>query len=114
MYLLIIILHKEEYLDDILGVFVELGVEDAAIVESQSLTSALAYDVPIFAGLRFSLRDTKKYSKTIFALTDDSKIGEKIISILKDEDIDFEKPGTGRIMVLKVSEVYGEPEEVEL
>ncbi|MCD6276759.1 hypothetical protein J7J69_00760, partial [candidate division WOR-3 bacterium] len=60
MYLLVIILHKEEYIEDILSLFVELGIEDAAIIESQSLTRALAYDVPIFAGLRFQMEGSKK------------------------------------------------------
>lgn len=114
MYLLIIILHREEYLDDILSLFVELGIEDAAIVESQSLTRALAYDVPIFAGLRFQIEGSKRYSKVIFALADNPEIGDELVSILKDEGIDFDKPGVGRIILLKTEKVLGKPEEVEI
>ena len=114
MYLLIIILHKEQYLEDILSLFVELGIEDAAIIESQSLTRALASDVPIFAGLRFQMEGSKKYSKVILALTDNPDIGDELVSILKDEDIDFDKPGTGRIVLLKTEKVFGKPEEVEI
>jgi len=114
MYLLVIMLHKEEYLDDILQLFVELGVEDAVIIESQSLTHALAYDVPIFAGLRFQLKGERKYSKVILALTDRKETASEMVDLLKEEDIDFEQPGTGRILVVKLEEAIGKPEEIEI
>lgn len=112
MYLMVIILHKEEYLDDILQLFVELGVEDAVIIESESLTQALAYGVPIFAGLRFQLKGERRYSKIVFAITDEKETASNMVELLKEQEIDFEKPGTGRILLIKLEEVIGKPEEI--
>ena len=114
MYLLIIILHKEEYLDDLLSALIELGVDEASIIDSQSLGSAIAYQVPIFSGLRFQMHGGRPYSKTIIGISDDPNIGKDLVSILKDADIDIEAPGVGRIVVVEIKETYGTAEEIDI
>lgn len=111
MYLLIIILHKEEYLDDVLETLVELGVDEAITVEVESLGKALAYKVPIFAGLRLGI-ESKPYSRTIFAVTDDPQTGRKLIEMLRKVDIDLEAKGVARILTVKLESIYGTPEEI--
>jgi hypothetical protein len=113
MYLLLITLNKEEYLDDVLSCLVELGIQDATIVETQSMENALAYKIPIFAGLRFQLGGGKPYSKTILAVTDNKNVGKEIISMLKEIDINFEEEGTGRIITIKIESVLGSVPEIE-
>jgi len=114
MYLLIMILHKEEFLDDVLSAFIELGVDEASILDLQSLGSALAYQVPIFSGLRFQMHGGRPYSKTIIGISDDPNIGKDIVSILKDSDIDIEAPGVGRVIVVDIKETYGSAEEIDV
>ena len=109
MYLVIIILNKEEVLDDILSILVELGSTDTTIIESQSMGGVLAHRIPIFAGLRLQLGAKNIYSKTIFAISDDKEIGKKIVYLLKDSGIDF-NDGTGRIIVVKIESIFGEPQ----
>ena len=112
MYLLIIILHKEEWLDDVLSCLIEVGIEDAITIDSESMESALAQKVPIFAGLRFGLRD-RAYSKTIFAVTDNPDAGKEIVKFLKEIGINLEEKGAGRIITLRIESVIGIPKEIE-
>lgn len=112
MYLLIIILHKEEWLDDVLSCLIELGIEDAITIDSESMESALAQKVPIFAGLRFDLKESA-YSKTIFALTDEPNAGKEIVKFLKEIEINLEEKGAGRIITLRVESAIGTPKEIE-
>lgn len=113
MYLVIIILNKEEILDDLLSILVELGSTDATIIESQSMGGFLAYRIPIFAGLRLQLGGKNVYSKMMFAISDDKEIGKKIVRLLKDSGIDF-NDGMGRIIVVKIESIFGEPQFPDL
>jgi nitrogen regulatory protein P-II 1 len=112
MYLLIIILHREEWLDDVLSGLVELGIEDAITIDSESMERALAAKVPIFAGLRFDLRG-RPYSKTILAVADTPEVGMELISMLKEVNIDLEAEGASRIITLKIESIFGTPREIE-
>jgi hypothetical protein len=112
MYLLIIILNKEEYLDDLIACLTELGIEQGAIIDTQSMSSVLAEQIPIFASLRISSSRSKVYSKTILAVTENKKVGKEIIGILKTLNIDFEKEG--RIIVLKTESVVGSMYTIDL
>lgn len=109
MYLVIIILNKEEILDDLLSILVELGCTDSTIVESQSMGGFLAHRIPIFAGLRLQLSGKEVYSKTMFAISDDKNVGMKIVHLLKDSGIDF-NTDMGRIILVKIESIFGEPQ----
>lgn len=113
MYLLIIILNREEFLEELMEVLVELGITDATVVESQSMGKVLAYEVPIFAGLRFQTKGQRRYSKTILALVDDRQLADEIVQLLQEMDIDFMAPGVGRIVTIKVESALGAPSELE-
>jgi hypothetical protein len=113
MYLLIIILNREEYLDDVLSVLVEMGITDVTILDTQSLEMALAYKVPIFAGLKFQLGGKTPYSKTIFVLAEEKDAGREIIELLKGVGIDLEERGVARIVTVKIESVLGTPPEVD-
>lgn len=110
MYLIITILHKREYLEDILSCLVELGIEDVVTLDSESMKESLAYKVPIFAGLRFDLRE-KPFSKLILAVSEKNDTGKELVELLKEVDIDLEEPGIARILTLKLESVFGKPEE---
>jgi len=105
MKLLFIILNKEEYLHEILPIMAELNITGATIIDSEGLAHALAYDVPIFAGLRKMVGGTKKHNKTIFTIIDDDKVLSELHEILKEEGINFEKRGMGVMFTVPVSEV---------
>jgi len=113
MYLLMIILNKEEYLDDVLSVLVELGITDATIMDTQSLEMALAYKVPIFAGLKFQLGGRTPYSKTIFVLTEEKETGKNVMELLKGVGIGPGEKGVARLITMKVESALGTPPEVD-
>jgi hypothetical protein len=111
MYLLAIILHKGEHLEDVLSCLVELGIEEAVTLDSEPIKSILAYKVPIFAGLKFDLRE-KPFSKVIFALSENEDAGAQLVVLLKGVGVNIEEPGVARIFTLKLDSLFGEPESL--
>ncbi len=102
MKLLIIVINKLELLEDILSILVEVGITEATILDSEGMGQFLAYEVPIFAGLRRLTGEKKGPSKTILSLLEDKEIVSQLKRLLKEEDIDFTQPGTGMILTLPV------------
>ncbi len=111
MYLLIIILHKGDHLEDTLSCLVELGIEEAVSLDAEPIKSTLAYKVPIFAGLKFDLRE-KPLSKLILALSEKEDAGAQLVVLLKDVGINTAEPGVARIFTLKLESLFGEPESL--
>ena len=105
MELLIVILNREEYFEKIVSILVEIGVTGATILDSQGLGNFLAYEVPIFAGLRKLVGENKSANKTILAVLEDKSILSKFKQLLVEEDIDFSHPGVGIVATLSVNEV---------
>lgn len=113
MELLIVILNKEEYLEKLMSLLVEAGISGATISDSEGIGHYLAYEVPIFAGLRQLMGGGKTINKTILAVLDDEKVFSKFKELLAEEDIDFTKPGVGVIVTVSVNEVIKSKEELE-
>jgi nitrogen regulatory protein P-II 1 len=112
MYLLMILLNKEEYLDDLLSCLLELGIEHASILDTQSMSTVLATQIPIFASLRLSPRHSKAYSKTILAVGESTKVAEDLLRLLKSVGIDTQQDI--RIIVMKAEEVIGSMEDLDM
>jgi hypothetical protein len=111
MYVVAIILHQVEHLEDILSSLVELGVEDAVTIDAEPMKKSLAYKVPIFAGLKFDLKE-EPFSKIVLAVTENSDAGQQLASFLKGIGIDISQPGLARILTIKLESLYGEPGEL--
>jgi nitrogen regulatory protein P-II 1 len=105
MELLIVILNREEHLETILSILVELEVSGATILNSEGLGHFLAYEVPIFAGLRHLVGERKTENKMILALVEDKGFFTEFKKMLAAEKIDFTEPGTGVILTIPVSQV---------
>ncbi len=105
MELLIIILNKEEYFEKILSILVESGARGATIYESEGLGHFLAYEVPIFAGLRKFIGEGKSRNRTIMAVLDNKEIFPKFKKLIAEENIDFTVPGTGIVVTVPVNKV---------
>ncbi|RKY42500.1 MAG: hypothetical protein DRP85_02480 [Candidatus Makaraimicrobium thalassicum] len=112
MELLLIILNKEEYFERLTWILTECGVSGATIMDSEGLGHFLAYEVPIFAGLRQFVGERKTANRIILAILGDKSIFPKIKKLLAEEEIDFSKPGTGIITRLPVNEVIKSDEEL--
>ncbi len=112
MKLLFIILNKEEYLDEVLEAFLELGLKGATIIDSVGMGRILAYEIPIFAGLRSLLPGNRPFNKTILTLVEEEKIDD-IVAAVEQIIGSFEKPGTGIAFSVPVDFVKGLAKELE-
>ena len=106
MQLLLFILNKEEHLEEILEMFLELDITGATIIDSIGMGRILAHDIPIFAGFRNLMQESRPGNKTIFTVIHDKKVAhvvegiEQICGCLDD-------PGSGILITLPVSNVFG-------
>ncbi len=110
MQLLIVVLNKEEYLEDVLSLFVELGISGATILDSVGMGRILSHDIPIFAGFRDLIVGNRPYNKTIFTVLADEVV-EQTVDGLKGICGDFAHPGTGLIFCIPINKVWGIREE---
>ena len=103
----LIIIVEEDLLQDVLTGMVEVGITGATILNSVGMGRALAFDVPIFAGFKMEIGDEKRYNKTIFAVIENETVVDELVNILKEIDIDFDKPQTGIMFTVPIDRVVG-------
>ena len=80
MQLLVVILHREELLDEILSTLVELEATDAVVVESRSGLELLERDLPIFAGLRSLIPSGIDFSSLVLCVLEDNRVAGEILA----------------------------------
>lgn len=112
MDLLVIILNKVEFLNDILQLMVEAGIANATIFDSEGVGHYLAYEVPVFAGLRSIIGKEKEHNKTILALLEKKGSYDEFENLLKKENIDFSKTGMGIIFSISLKTVIKADKEI--
>ena len=113
MKLLVFILNKEEQLGDVLTAFVEVGINEATIIDSVGMGRVLAYDVPLFAELRYMMKEVRPYNKTIIALVEDDRLIEDLVRVVEEICGPLSKPGSGILFTLPVDFAYGFKKERE-
>lgn len=82
MQLFVMVLNKEELLEDVLTLFVEIGVSGATIIDSVGMGRILAQNIPIFTGFKDLLQGNRPHNKTIFAVVSD-KLAKELPEWLK-------------------------------
>jgi len=104
--LLIVILNKTECLQDLVSVFVELGIKGATILDSEGMGKILAQDIPIFAGVKSLFSGTQPRNKTILMLLQEEMI-PLVVEAFEETVGPLDQPGNGMIMALAVDFVKG-------
>ncbi|MBE0616664.1 MAG: hypothetical protein IH608_01890 [Proteobacteria bacterium] len=110
MQLLVLILNREEKLEEILTYFLEEGVTGATILESEGMGRILSQEVPIFAGFRELFAPSNPLNRTIVSVVPDDlaeRLGDGVGKILGG----WQKPGTGLLFTLPVDRVWGAKKE---
>jgi len=80
--LLLVNLHREELLDEVLSILIEMELPDAVVVESRSGLELLERDIPIFAGLRSLVPSGIDFSSLVVCvIRDDGLAGEVLAAI---------------------------------
>lgn len=115
MKLLVFILNKEEFLEDVLEAYVEAGVAGATLLDSEGMGRFLAYEVPLFAGFKEFMKGNKPYNKTIISVIRNEAIIDRLKGLVDEVVGGLDNPGTGIMFTLPVDWASGlvrEEEEV--
>ncbi|MCF7919853.1 MAG: PTS sugar transporter subunit IIA [Candidatus Cloacimonetes bacterium] len=110
-YLMVVVINKTEHMSDVLSALVEIGINNASIVDSVSMARKLAYDIPVFAGLSYIGTGSSKFSNMLFCHITNPRIPQHLANLLKSNGIDLKKKGIGYIQLIKLESIIGEPEE---
>ncbi|MDP8221274.1 MAG: PTS sugar transporter subunit IIA [Candidatus Stygibacter frigidus] len=110
-YLMIFVLNKPDLTSDVLSAMVELGINNASIVDSISMARKLAYEIPVFAGLSYIGQGNSKSSSMIFCHIKSRQTPQKLAEILKSNGININKKGVGYIQTFKLDSLLGVTEE---
>jgi hypothetical protein len=105
--LLVAVLHREDLLDEVLSILVELEEPDAVVVESRSGLELLEKDLPIFAGLRSLIPSGIDFSSLVVCLIeDDHRAGEalRVISRLQGATTEDVTGPRNTVMLMPVSD----------
>lgn len=111
MYMVVVVLNKSEYLDDILERFVEVGITGATILESQGMASALVgrkeSEIPILGTLRGIIDSSRPYNKTFFSIVNSKELVDRAIDAVNGVLGDIEEPSTGLAFSIELDKVVG-------
>jgi len=115
MKLLVFVLNNEEFLEEVLEAYVEVGVTGATILDSEGMGRFLAYEVPLFAGFKDFMKGNKPYNKTILSVVRDDQTVKNVRAIIDPLVGGLDNPGTGIMFTVPVDWVSGlVPEEHEV
>ena len=111
MKLAVLVLNKEELLENLLEGFIEIGISGATIIDSIGMGHILSTEVPIFAGLRFMFAGHRPYNKTILSVIKNEKVEE--LKKLSEKTLGpMGKGGSGILFFIDLSDVVGLKPEI--
>lgn len=82
MKLLLVVLHHEELLDEVLSTLVEFELPDSVVVESRTGLELLERDLPIFAGLRSLVPGGIDFSRLVVCAVDDDATAQSAVDAI--------------------------------
>jgi len=80
--LLIVILHHEEVLDEVLSTLVELELPDSIVVEAATGLGLLEHDLPVFAGVRALIPGGLDFCRAVLCLIEDDEEAREVLAAL--------------------------------
>ena len=105
--LMIFVLNREELLEEVLTGFLEIGISGATIIDSMGMGRILAYDIPIFAGLRGVLAGGRPHNKTVMSVLPNHDAFEKAFELIEDVCGSLDDPGNGILFALPIVDARG-------
>ena len=107
MQLLLIILYRENLLDEVLSALVEMEITRATVLDGTSMERVLSEDVPIFAGLWETIGGGGGQTKTILASIPNRSLLESLVLLFQEVGVDFTDPEVGRLFSIPVDFYLG-------
>ncbi len=74
MKLAVVFLNRIEYLEELLSIFLEIGISGATVLDSIGMGHIISENIPIFAGLRDAFAGSSPNRKIILTVTDEDMI----------------------------------------
>lgn len=105
--LLIAVINREEWLEEVLAGFLELGITGATVLDSEGMGRLLTHEIPIFAGLQTLTSRSRPRNYTVFSVIDDPGKLEDGLTLLREVCGSLEGPATGIAFTLPVTRVVG-------
>ncbi len=102
MYQLTIFLYKERYMEDIMMALTAAGLNNTVVIDGLNMENVLAFNVPVFAGLRGELSRSPKFCKVIFTLIEDKSVIEEILESLEEAELNNKKDRIYKIICSEV------------
>ncbi|WP_373897909.1 hypothetical protein ACER0A_010255 [Haloimpatiens sp. FM7315] len=109
MQVLIMVLNKTNYLEDIVKELNHCKIRGATIIDSTGMAKILTScgeEIPVFGSLKMLLNEKRPFNKTIFTVLKDEQIPIAINAIKKVVG-DLSKPDVGILFTLPVNYVEG-------
>ncbi len=104
---LFLVLNKNQYLEEILDMFIKAGVKGATIVDSQGIGRAVGESDNIFGPIRKIIDGSRPYNKTIFTVIEDEAILDDVVTKVHEILGDITEPGFGIMFTIPLGHVYG-------
>ena len=110
-YLVVLIVNNIDDCPAVLDAWEEAGVLGVTILPSTGLgrvrRAGLRDDLPLMPSLQDLLSDEEEQSRTLISVVDSQEMVDQMVAIAQQVIGDLEKPHTGFLFVVPVSQVYG-------
>ena len=87
MYVLVLVINKTEYMEDVLNNLMEIGVKGATILDSQGMGSKILTQQyassNLFGALKTAFDREHPYNKTIFTVIESQELLDKAIETIR-------------------------------
>jgi nitrogen regulatory protein PII len=112
MSMILFVLHDAEKLQEVLNAWEETGITGATVFLSTGIgrireNEALREDLPIMPSLDDFFPSPETVGRTIFTITDDESLVEKIIRATERVVGDLNEPKRGILAVVPTSAIHG-------
>lgn len=98
MEIVVIILKNESLLERIASIFIECELFDTTILDGEGVETIASETSEIFNEIQRFFGNTMNYHRTIISAVPDKESISELISLFKEENIDFTDGNTGIIM----------------
>ena len=106
-YLITLILHVKFPAKTIHAFFLELGVQQAVLYNTENLTASKQFSLPFLGISAIDLKGNLKNSMIFQGISDDIDVVPKLNQHLKNEGIDLAKPGIGALFSIELHHCFG-------
>ena len=107
MQLLVMVVDKEEDLDEIFEAFIKIGIKGVTVIDSMGSGHLFTENLSIFCKLSKLAEGRKKYNKTIFSIVEDPSMLEQAMEVVENIVGDINKPHTAVMFTIPLGIVRG-------